>query len=1475
MGQPGILSWTWALCAFVSWAHVGQAGPGPQYLVAVPAVLESGAETKFCVSVLELTEPVVVNVTLKSTAKSATLMSLHTCIQDVHTCIAFSVPVVTNEEVMDFQVKVEGSGFQSEEVRKVLIRAYKPQTFIQTDKPIYLPGQQVRFRVVTLDSKLRPASTLYDIIELEDPSGNRIGQWLKTNSDNKILQLSYFLSSEAREGIYKITVTMGESKVYYTFTVEKYVLPKFDVTIKVPDEVSVGDQSFKAQICSKYTFKQPVPGRVTVGVCRPTLGHFHGSEWIRVAEHIDESNSHDDTNPVCHSETKQADKEGCTTFTINMSNFNKVDSTALNDILDITVKMEEEGTGVLISQKQSIMISYVLGRVSFVDTPDIYEPGTNVQGKVKAVYHNGEPIPDRIVYLFEGDISLSSIQNVKTDEKGVAVFSLSTNELKGDVQLHASLAPTLDYAGYRTAFFEVGTHTLSMAKPSSPDDKTVSFLEVKTKDKPLPCETEEAISIWYTIVGEAPGSVDLMYLVLSRGVISVHGHQELKVTSQTVNEGEVSLKLTVSPEMTPDIQIVAYAVLPSENVIAHSAEFSTEKCFTNMVSVHFVPPSAVPGDETNFQVTALPHSLCGVSAIDQSVLIKEPGKTLNAEKIYDLLPVRKATYVPYEVQDPIECMEVRPKRSILPFPESGRNDAHTVFQSVGLKMATNLVIQLPSCLKYKGREYYRDQCFWKGPYQVYKLDILERIPDAAASGAPALPPDISPIKTVRTFFPETWIWDLVDVRESGTEEMTLTVPDTITTWETEAFCLSSEGFGLAPREDLKVFQPFFLELTMPYSIIRGEFFELKATVFSYLTSCMMITVTPASSSLYTLTSLFGDQTTSCLCASKRKTFSWSLTPSALGVVEVTVSAEAVASVDLCGSGAVTVPDRGRIDVVTKPLIVKPEGVEVTKTFNLLLLPEGKTVREDVLVELPYNVIEDSARAFISVLGDILGRALKNLDSLLQLPSGCGEQNMALLAPNIFILEYLKDTQQLTSTIEEKATGYLITGYQNQLTYKHTDGSYSAFGTGEGSTWLTAFVVKCFARAEKFIHIDPRNIEESNTWLENQQRENGCFKMSGRLIHIGMKGGVSDEVTLTAYITATFLENKKYAKNSVVKKSLACLKDSMNDLSNTYTTALLAYVFTLAGDVETRAHLLEYLDKVAVKQGSFIYWTQKSTETSASLSVEISSYVLLAQISASPTSEELAYAFSIVRWLTEQQNYYGGFSSTQDTVVALQALAFYSTEVFGFKGSSKEGSEKGGSSTGGSSKVAVATPGGQVTFHVNRNNRLLYQEEIIVENIAGKYIVEMKGSTSVSVQIAVRYNIPHPYGSSTLSVEVNVQYNHNSQSSRPKLTLLIKSQYTGTQSTTNMVILDIKLLSGHVPDPESYDKLKGAQLVDRVEQREDHVVVYLRELVKDTPVEHSLELIEEFPVDNLKPAVVLLYDYYEPSNRAEDEYLYPH
>lgn len=61
---------------------------------------------------------------------------------------------------------------------------------------------------------------------------------------------------------------------------------------------------------------------------------------------------------------------------------------------------------------------------------------------------------------------------------------------------------------------------MSLAQVSSPDTKTSSSLEVKKKDGALRCDSEEDISIQCTVVGEAQGSVDIMYLV--SGGLSVY-----------------------------------------------------------------------------------------------------------------------------------------------------------------------------------------------------------------------------------------------------------------------------------------------------------------------------------------------------------------------------------------------------------------------------------------------------------------------------------------------------------------------------------------------------------------------------------------------------------------------------------------------------------------------------------------------------------------------------------------------------------------------------------------------------------------------------------------------------------------------------------------------------------------------------------------------------------------------------------------
>lgn len=72
------------------------------------------------------------------------------------------------------------------------------------------------------------------------------------------------------------------------------------------------------------------------------------------------------------------------------------------------------------------------------------------------------------------------------------------------------------------------------------------------------------------------------------------------------------------------------------------------------------------------------------------------------------------------------------------------------------------------------------------------------------------------------------------------------------------------------------------------------------------------------------------------------------------------------------------------------------------------------------------------------------------------------------------------------------------------------------------------------------------------------------------------------------------------QDPVVQKSLSCLKASIaNDgLANIYTTTLMAYVFTLAGDLATRGRLLDHLStKAKSKGGSVSSWTRVDLGTS--------------------------------------------------------------------------------------------------------------------------------------------------------------------------------------------------------------------------------------------------------------------------------------
>ena len=93
---------------------------------------------------------------------------------------------------------------------------------------------------------------------------------------------------------------------------------------------------------------------------------------------------------------------------------------------------------------------------------------------------------------------------------------------------------------------------------------------------------------------------------------------------------------------------------------------------------------------------------------------------------------------------------------------------------------------------------------------------------------------LAEVERVRQYFPETWIWAETLTDSGGRATLEYEAPDSITTWDLRAVALSPRhGLGVA-EASVTVFQPFFLQADLPYSVIRGEEFPVKIALYNYL-----------------------------------------------------------------------------------------------------------------------------------------------------------------------------------------------------------------------------------------------------------------------------------------------------------------------------------------------------------------------------------------------------------------------------------------------------------------------------------------------------------------------------------------------------------------------------------------------------------------------------------------------------------------
>ncbi|KAM6309768.1 alpha-2-macroglobulin-like protein 1 [Podargus strigoides] len=1323
--------------------HVAAAFHQLHYLVVIPADLHYPSTQVACLHITCYEAKLQVNLVLERSAGRELLVQEAIQKEKTFMCTKFWVapPANGTEEIATVKLIITGEGVSTEEKKKVLIRKVSSGTFIQTDKPIYQPGQTVKFRVVTLDEEFVALNNSISLF-LQDPKSNRIEQWLNVIPQHGIAELSFQLSDEPLLGTYIINVTSARA---------------------------------------------------------------HGS-----------------------------------------------------------FSVEEDEAHVNASHK--LLVSKTGGMALFGDVNSYYHTGEMYRGKIKVIDYQGKALKHKTVLLVVSCSDQQFKQTYITGDSGTASFSLDTTAWNST---SASLEASVLHQGLDK---EPGTVDLSYQQASHfvhPFYSTSrSFLSITRVPEAMPCGKKQDIQVDFRIYQEdlehGPKRVIFSYFVTGQRGIVHAGQKTVWVGLPRMLKGFFSIPLTFSSIYAPAPRLVVYVIFPNGKIIADSAIFSVSTCFRNKVELGFSVPETLPDAEVGLHLLAAPGSVCAVWAVDQSIFSLKRGKGLSSSLIYGLFPSVHNSRYPHQVsEDDHSCG----------FPDYDEPDVFTAFREMGLKILSNINIRKPRvCPTTPSTTMLQETAvFTSKPMLVFaqphKADNTEHLTTSVYQPA-MFSPVSSADKKVHKHFPRSWLWDLYSVGPSGNKNVTVTVPKAITEWKAGMFCTGPNGFGLAPPSSLLVFKPFLVELTLPSSVIQGETFTLTARVFNYLQRCMKIKVTLEELTHHQLKPCKGCEYSSCLCAEEAKTFQWSVTAEQLGLMNITLSTEAVATEELCGTEKPFVPSQGRKDVITKLLLVRPEGMLVEKAHSSILCPKtGNPVQESVSLMLPLDVVEGSVRATISVTGDLLGTALHNLDRLVQMPHGCGEQNMVLFAPVVYVLQYLEKTRQLTPEIKERATGFLRNGYQIQLQYQHPDGSYSEFGTKDeyGNTWLTAFVVKCFVQAKPYIFVDNRTIQAALTWLEFHQLPNGCFRNVGQLFHTAIKGGVDGEVPLAAYITAAYLEAGETPESTVVRRAVGCIAPSLPKAASTYTQALLAYTFALAKDSQRTQELLEMLGQKAIRAGGQIYWSQTLSEPKPSTSpwskplsvdVELTAYVLLAILSKPNfTRTDLTTASGIVAWLTRQQNAYGGFASTQDTVVALQALAKYAALTY---------------STKGVAEVRVRSQRGfGRKFRVSFQNRLLVQEAVLTE-VPGKFSVQAHGSCCVFTRTVLRYNTASPQVSTSFVLRVNTKPSNCTRDEAHSVTVHVNVRYIGKRATSNMVIVEVSLLSGFVLAPGSEMSLQHWHPVRRTEKTQGGVAIYLDKLSHKSET-YVLHLEREVGVTNLKPGHVRVYDYYHPEEQALADY----
>ncbi|XP_044134690.1 venom factor-like [Bufo gargarizans] len=1296
----------------------------------------------------------------------------------------------------------------------VLVNFQSGYIFIQTDKPIYTPGSTVLYRIFTVNPELKPVIKPV-ITEFLTPNNVIVEKYVNyPNRKTGIISYSHKLTDLVSFGLWTISAKFENTLTKYTtqFEVKEYVKPSFEIKVTAPQKFFYfKDKELRVDITATFLHGKPVKGNyfVLFGLKRDNEKKSLPNTLRRVD--IDEGEG--------FAILKRED----------LVKYFQEERDMLQWTLFVSVTViTDSGSDIAEYELDNIFIVESPYKILYTKTSKFFKPGMPFDLKVFVTNPDGSPA-HRVPVVAEPGGSRGT-----TLEDGTARLTLNT---RPDINLLQITVSTIDEkipkekqasaTMVASAYRSTGGNYLYLSvigKELKPGENAIINFIIRSNDN----DVQNQIS-------------HFNYVIMNKGRI-------MKVGTQAREKGQalVTMVLPITEEFIPSFRILAYYTVATgadREIVADSVWIDVEDtCMgTLVITGDKDKDNAVqlPGASMKLKLQADHKATVGLVAVDKGVSEINNKLKISQRKIWDLV----------EKYD-IGCT-----------PGSGAN-APGVFHDAGLALQTSFQMTTSQ------RTESLCQPNLKRRRRSSGLVIQERNKRDYEDET-----FIDDEIITRTKFPESLLWRIEEMNEApdakgiSTKTIPIILKDSTTTWEVLAVSLSdSKGICVSKPHNIEVRKDFFIDLKLPYSVVRNEQVEIRAILYNYQNIKQKVRVH------WTYNKNF------CSLSNAKKKFRQEveIQPSSSVVVPFIVIPLTLGNHNIevkATSGFLS-------DGVEKKLFVVPEGRRLTQMVKSVVLEpglNGGVQEERISVVNPQNIVPNTqVDTIITIQGNPISEMVEesidgvHLDHLIKAPGGSGEENMLTITTSLIATHYLDFSNQwhrLGLLRREQAIQYIKNGVARQLTYVKADGSYGAWANTPSSTWLTAYVVKVFSLASRLVDIEKNAICDPVKWLiSNKQNPDGKFREDFHVYNQEMVGGVTKgavelDSRLTAFVLIALVTSEETCNDQInflprsIEKAVQYLNDRYHSLKKPYSIAITSYALAKAGKLEDSRILM------AASTGS-THWEEPGSRF---LTLEATSYALLTLLKL----KEFEKAGPLVKWLTEERYYGEILESTQSTMMQFEALAQYQMDVPAFKDLNMDVSLK-------QPKIFMPT-----NYRLSLENALVARSKQI--NELGDVIVTAKGKGQATLTVlSIYYAFETEKEKKCNNFDLSVKIQEEPDFKKPEgaystVSVTICTRFLKNRDAT-MSIIDMSMMTGFKPDINELNKLKREvdTYISNFEINtgafdKGTLILYIDMIPHKEDKCLKLHLHQYFKVGLIQPGYITVYDYYSPENRCTKPY----